>query len=91
MIALSFNMGSETRDIINLIKKVLEKKNAKPILNPLFGEMLSEMVIKDIAMATAMEDRMKLKSSYLERIRNRAIFNVKAARPKSKEIFFMLD
>ena len=60
---LSFIKGSETMDIISLIKKVIEKKNAKPILNPSFGEVLSDIVMKDMDMTMAIDERTKLKIS----------------------------
>jgi hypothetical protein len=62
-IALSLIKGSEMMDIINLIIKVIEKKNPKPILNPLLGEVLSKIAMRAMDITIAIDERAKLKSS----------------------------
>jgi hypothetical protein len=60
---LSLRVGSEIRDIVNRIKKVIEKKKANPILKPSFGEELFEIEIKPIVETIAIDERTKLKRS----------------------------
>ncbi len=86
---LSLRLGSEIRDIVILTKKVIEKKKANPILNPSFGEELFEIVINPIVETIAIDERMKLKSSYWEITSRNAAFNIKAARPINRVIFFI--
>jgi hypothetical protein len=61
--ALSLIKGSEMMDIINLIIKVIEKKNPKPSLNPLLGEVLSKIAKRAMNISIAIDERAKLKSS----------------------------